>query len=248
MSKEVVLQQALGFFPFIFYKTRIQNLWNIQPGLFSTAEKLLWHEKLDVVTKPRSKGHPQSPGAGKTRSALSSQHQQLNGENPSLTGTVQTSSMITSSCDISCRRADLCIRLLTLKSCWCVFTASDVKDWFIYFIVRRTCGHGRTCFHLIFKTWKSDDILVCRMQPAAFRFNCSAYLTTPVGAAPLHTAEVALIIQISGDAYLVLCFLIHSWNKTYIASRSDFSVSVSHPCHAIALMTLLPPQCKSLNH
>lgn len=48
------------------------------------------------------------------------------------------------------------------------------------------------------------------VQPAAFRFNCSACLTTPVGAAPSHTAEVALIIQISGDAYLVFCFLIHS--------------------------------------
>lgn len=199
------------FFPFIFYKTRLQNLWNIQPGLFSTAEKLLWHEKLDVVTKPRSKGHPHSPGAGMTRAALCSQHQQLNGENPSLTGTVQTSSMITNSCDISCRWVDLCIRLLTLKSCWCVFMASDVKYWFIYFIVQCTCGRGRAlpnaCFHLIFKTWKSHDVLVCRMQPAAFRFNCLANWTTPVGAAPLHTAEVALMIQISGDAY---CFLIHS--------------------------------------
>lgn len=144
--------------------------------------------------------------------ALCSGHQQLNGENPSLTATTQTFSMITNSCDVSCHWADLFIQLLTLNSCWCVFMASNVKDWFIYFIVQCTWGHGRAfptaCFHLIFKTWKSYDILVCRMQPAAFHFNCSTYFTTPVRAAPLHTVEATLIIQISGDTDKIS--LIHS--------------------------------------
>lgn len=72
------------------------------------------------------------------------------------------------------------------------------------------------------------------MQPAAFQFNCSAYLTTPVGAAPLHTAEVALRIQFSGDAYLV-CFFLFTAN---IKHTYHPEVTSLFPFHISAMVLL----------